>query len=105
MIQLIATIILLASLSGIAFILFKKAPALAKLPKNGSHGIPKAKIVSHVEEKVKNVYSLFEKQIILHKILSWIKIMTLKIEHRVDIILHKIRKKAQSVDNKIDKKK
>lgn len=105
MIQLIATIILLASILVIAFILYRKAPVLVKLPEKGHHGIPKAKIISHIEEKVKDAHSLIKKQIILHKVLSWVKVLTLKTETKIDTLLHKIRKKAQQIDKDSKNKK
>ena len=48
---------------------------------------------------------LTEKQIFMHKFLSWTKVMTLKIETRIDALLQKIRKKAQQVDKEISDKK
>ncbi len=100
MIQLIATIIFLGSTLAIVFILYKKIPILVELPKNGGHGLPKARFILKIEDKVKEIYSLFSKQIILHKFLSWVKIMTLKVEARVDNLLHGIRKKAQQENGK-----
>ena len=57
-----------------------------------------------VEKRVK-IFLFFEKQIFLHKLLSWVKVMTLKIETRVDHPLHKIRKKAQEVDKNNKKRR
>ena len=105
MIQLIAAIIFGASLLGIIVILYRKIPVLVKLPQNGSHGIPKIKLISNIEDKTKNVYSLFSKQIILHKFLSWVKVMTLKTETKIDALLHNIRRKAQQADKEIKDKK
>ncbi|MDO8486180.1 MAG: hypothetical protein Q7S77_00575, partial [Candidatus Staskawiczbacteria bacterium] len=99
MIQLIALIIFLVSTLGIIFILFKKSPELVKLPQNGSSGIKKHKIISDIEDKIRHHhFHLFEKQMLLHKFLSWIKVMTLKTEVKIDVLLHGIRKKAQQID-------
>jgi len=46
-----------------------------------------------------------EKQIFLHKLLSWIKCLTIKIEVKVDNWLHSIRKKAQKIDKELKDKK
>ena len=86
-------------------ILVRKIPVLNSLPQNGSAGIREHHIILDIENKIKNVFVFFEKQIFMHKFLSWVKIMTLKIETRVDHLLHKLRKKAQQVDKKNNDKK
>jgi|SRR3989344_2956900 len=105
MIQLIATIIFLGSMLGIVFILYRKTPSLVKLPKNGHHGLSKGKLILTIEDKIKNIDYFFKKQIILHKFLSWVKVMTLKAEVKIDTLLHRIRKKAQQIDKEIVGKK
>ena len=104
MIELIAAIILVISLGGALFILVRKVPVLATLSQNGSTGIKDHRIVLSIGNKVKEVFLAFEKQIFLHKFLSWVKVMTLRIETRIDVLLHKIRKKAQEVDKNLKKK-
>jgi len=105
MIELIILIIFICSIGGILFILARKVPVLNSLPQNGTTGIRKHQVVLEAENKVKNILIYFEKQIFFHKILSWIKVMTLKIETRVDMMLHRIRKKAQQIDKEIKDKK
>ena len=105
MVEIIALIIFILSFGGVLFILVSKAPVLAKLPQNGASTFEKGKIVLKTEEKIKNFYNLFKKQILLHRFLSWVKCLTLKIETKIDTLLHKIRKKAQQVDNDIKNKK
>ena len=101
MIQLIVFIIFLISLAGIFFILAKKAPQLALLPKNGHHGFKKHKVIAHLENKIKAThFHFFEKQMLLHKILSKFRIWILKTERFIDVKLHGIRKKAQELDKK-----
>ncbi len=90
---------------GVLFIITRKLPALKALPLNGTTGIKKYKIVENAEEKVMGFFTYFEKQILLHKVLSWVKVMTLKIETRVDGLLHNLRRRAQQVDKNIKNKK
>jgi len=94
----IVLVVFILSLGGTLFILARKIPVLNSLPHNGNVGIKKHHIILNAESKIKNILIYFEKQIFLHKILSWIKVMTLRIETRVDILLHRIRKKAQQID-------
>lgn len=94
--------IFLVSLAGVLFVLYKKLPVLSSLPKNGTTGIKEHHYFLHVEKKVKDFFLFFEKQILLHKALSFIKVMVLKAETKIDHLLHKIRKNAQKIDK--DKK-
>jgi len=105
MITTIVSIIFICSFGGILFILANKIPVLEKLPQNGESNLKKGKIALKTEEKIKNFYNLFKKQIILHKFLSWVKCLTLKIETRIDTLLQKIRKKAQQADKELKDKK
>ena len=100
MVELIFSIIFVLSFGGVLFILARKIPVLTSLPQNGTTGIRKHRIILNTENKIKEVAVLFEKQIFLHKFLSWVKVMTLKIETRIDHSLHKIRKKAQQAGKK-----
>ena len=100
MTELILTIILILSLIGLTIILTRKIPALNTLSHNGTTGIKKHHYILEIENKIKDILISFEKQIYLHKLLSWVKVMTLKIEIKVDKLLHKIRKNAQEVDKK-----
>ena len=97
--------IFVCSIGGALIILVRKMPVLNTLPQNGTTGIKKHQYILEIENKIKNVLVYFEKQIFLHKLLSWVKVLTLKIETRVDHLLHKIRTKAQEVDNQISEKK
>ncbi len=84
----------------------KKIPVLITLPQNGSHGFKKPAVVLRVQKKWNSVhFHLFEKQMLLHKVLSFIKVWTLKIETKIDQLLHGIRKKAQELDKKVKNKK
>ncbi|MCX6720257.1 MAG: hypothetical protein NTW11_00370 [Candidatus Staskawiczbacteria bacterium] len=103
-IESIALVIFICSFGGAALILIKKMPALHALPYNGNAGIREHKFVLNIENRVKAVLVFFEKQIFLHKFLSWVKVMILKVERNIDVLLHKIRKKAQQ-DKEIKDKK
>lgn len=98
MLNSIFLIIFFVSLGGIIFILIKKAPTLCTLPKNGGTGFRENRIILCIEERIKSFLIYFKKQIYLHKILSWVKILTIKIEAKVDGIMHTIRKNAQKID-------
>jgi len=101
----IVLVIFICSLGGALLILIRKAPVLNTLPQNGTTGIKKHQYILEIEKKIKDIFITFEKQIYLHKLLSFVKIMTLKIEVRVDHLLHKIRRKAQEVDKNLEDKK
>lgn len=94
-IESIILAIFVCSLGGVILILVRKLPELNSLPQIGSAGIREHHIILNIEAKIKGFLSLIEKQIFLHKLLSWVKVMTLKIETKVDKLLHKIRNKNQ----------
>ena len=105
MVELIISIIFIVSFGGALFILARKIPVLNTLPQSGTTGLKKHRYIIEEEERIKNILIGFEKQILLHKFLSWVKIITLKIEVKVDHLLHSIRRKAQEVDKEINDKK
>lgn len=97
--------IFIISLGGILFILIRKIPVLVKLPQNGSTGFKENQLVSSIEQKLQKIFIFFGKQIFLHKFLSWVKCLTIKVEVKIDHILHSIRKKAQQIDRDLKEKK
>jgi hypothetical protein len=106
MVQLIALVIFLISILGISVILYKKIPVLVQLPQNGYNGLKKPKFISAIERKIKeHHFNFFEKQMLLHKFLSKLRVFILKIEKRIDLLLCSIREKAQELDKKIKDKK
>ena len=106
MIQLIVFIIFAVSVTVVFFILLKKVPVLVSLPKHGHHGFKKHEAIAAIEKKIKQLhFHFFKKQMLLHKLLSWLKVWTLKMETRVDGLLRGIRKKAQELDREMRKKK
>lgn len=106
MTQLIVSAIFIFSISGIIYIILKKIPILSELPENGYHGFKKPEFILNVENKIKeNHFRFFTKQVLLQRLLSKLRIIILKIEKRIDIILGGIRKKSQELDKKIKNKK
>ena len=106
MVQLITFIIFTVSVLGIVFILYKKIPILVELPKNGHHGIKKPEFIATIEKKIRDRhFHFFEKQMLLHKLLSKSRIFILKVEKKIGDTLYGIRKKAQELDKKVQNKK
>jgi len=104
MIELIATIILVGSLSGIAVILFRKIPVLVKLPDYNSSNTPVSlpvKWCKNLKEKIKNisVFKSFSSEIFLQKILSKIRVLSLRVENKIASRLQKLREKALKKKN------
>ena len=99
MVELIATIILFGSVSGLAVIIFRKISVLVELPclekKEQDNLFLKAK------EKfaVINPFQEFTFKNFLQKILLRIRILALKIENRVSGSLEKLRQKQGQKDN------
>ena len=104
-VEYIISAIFVVSMASAFFILARKVPVLNTLPQNGTTGIRKHHYILVVENKVKDILIYFEKQIFLHKFLSFVKVMILKIEVKIDHYLHRIRKKAQEVDKNLKGKK
>jgi hypothetical protein len=92
--------IFICSFGGVVIILARKMPALNTLPPNGSIGIKKHQIILDAENKIKDFLLILKKQMYLHKFLSWLKCQILKIEVKIDHLLHSIRKKAQKVEKR-----
>jgi hypothetical protein len=105
MFEFIASIIFVVSLGAVLAIVLRKIPVLVTLPQNGSTGIKKHSLILDAEQKFEEWFLAFRKMVWLHKVLSWVKVMTLKIEVWVDHLLHGIRKKAQNIDKEINEKK
>jgi len=104
-IESIILAIFVISFGGVIFLLVRKVPVLVSLPQNGTTGIKKHRLILHAENKIKGISLFFEKQILLHRVLSWVKVMTLKVETKIDTLLHRIRKKAQKIDQELKEKK
>ncbi len=106
MIEIIASIIFIVSMTGVAVILYKKVPVLVELPQNGHHGLKKPEFIVNLEKKIKkHHFHFFEKQMFLHHLLSKTRIFVLKAESKIDHLLQDIRKKAQELEKGKRKKK
>ncbi len=105
LIESIVLAIFVVSLGGVLLILIRKMPVLVELPQNGKTSIRNHHIILNIENRIKKIFVLFEKQIFWHRFLSWVKVMTMKVETKIDHLLHKIRKKAQKIDSELKDKK
>ena len=94
MVELIATIILIYSLFGIGVIVLKKVPILLTLPEN----LPqKESFISKVKERLKraNSFRNFSYEIFLQKILTKIRILSLKVDHHTFNWIQKLREQSK----------
>jgi len=96
MLNLIFLIIFLISLIGIGIILIRKIPVLVQL---SPQKVAKPEIFRKLKNKVKNIKNNrplknFSSEILLQKILSKIRILTLKTENKTSCWLGKLRKRS-----------
>ncbi|MBI2041748.1 MAG: hypothetical protein HYT20_01860 [Candidatus Nealsonbacteria bacterium] len=75
--EIIFSTLLFFSLLGMGFILFKKIPALVKLPESESS---KSSIISEVKKIVKKIpgSEKFDYELYLQKMLSKVRVLTIK---------------------------
>ena len=94
MIEIIFLSLLIFSLLGMGVILFRKFPLLAKLPETTP--ISKAYLALKFKESVKKLpgANKFDYEMYLQKLLSKIRILTLKTESTTESWLAKLRQKA-----------
>jgi hypothetical protein len=103
MADLIATIILISSLLGVAVIIFRKIPILVELPEV----LPeKAEpFSSRLKKKIKefNLFKKFSYELFLQKLISRIRILILKIDnqafHWLQKLKERVKKKKMENDN------
>jgi len=101
MAELTALTILIFSLLGMGVIIFRKVPILAELPEILPAKINWKNIFLKLEKKIKifNPFRYFSGEIFLQKILSKIRILTLKIENKIFSWLKQLRVKAKMKKN------
>ena len=92
--ELIFLSILVFSFLGISVILFRKIPALVSLPET-SQGTGQP-LVKKIRETVKNIPGLksVPYELYLQKILSKVRVLTMKTENKTGNWLEKLRKRA-----------
>jgi hypothetical protein len=91
----ISLIILILSFLGLAVFIYRKIPALASLQL--SEEVSSPGIFSRVSALLKKLpwFKDFSKEILLHKIISKIRIVTLKADHKTFNWLKSLREKNQ----------
>lgn len=102
MLELIATIILLISIIGITTIVWRKIPVLIELSETTERSIFK-NFKQKLKEKIKNfsLFKFFSSEIFIQKILSRVRVLTLRIENKIANYLQKARYESQkkTLDN------
>ena len=103
MAELIALIIFLTGFFGALFIIIKKAPTLTELPEI-SPGSGLKEFILKLKEKIKNsdAVKIFSPEILPHKILSKIRVLTLKLDTKTSNWLQGLREKTKK--KKIEEK-
>jgi hypothetical protein len=93
--ELIAQIIFILSLIGVGIIVFRKIPVLVTL----SSELPSQKegLILSFKKKIKkiNPFQNFSYEVFLQKLLSRIRILTLKTENKTFNLLQKLREQTQ----------
>jgi len=102
MIELIFAIILVGSFLGILAIIFRKIPVLSKFSET-KENFSRESFLLNLKEKIKKFFIFnfksFPLEIILQKILSKIRILTLRLENKISLWLQKLREEAQKKKN------
>ena len=94
--EIIPIIILLVSLFAVLTIIFRKIPILAELPEISEGHVKEApwfKIKNRI--RVFRIFHSFSFETFLQKILSKIRILTLRTDNKTSNLLQKLREKAQ----------
>lgn len=101
--NLIAQLVLGLSLIGIIILIFRKIPVLVELQENFEVP-PQKKLYLRLKETIRNLPGIksFSSDIFLQKVLSKIRILSLKTESKTFHWLQKLRKKSQ--ENKFGEK-
>ena len=94
---LFATIIFFIGFIGMGVIIFRKIPVLVGLPETG---IEKLGIFGKLKNRIKNNGTIksFSKELLLQKILSKFRVLTLKTDKKTSNLLAKLRQK--SIENR-----
>ena len=94
--EIAATIILLLSLIGMGLILYRKTPLLVNLPEVVKQPSTE-NLFSKLKNRIKNIPAIksFSSDVFLQKIISKIRILSLKTDAKTLNWLQKLREKAQ----------
>ena len=100
MLELIAITILIGSFIGMGIIIFRKIPILVELPKTTESPLLND-FWQKLKEKIKNLPPLksFSSEIFIQRVLSKIRILTLRIENKIANYLQKLREKGKKKHN------
>ena len=92
MFEIFFIILLLGSLIGIGIVMYLKIPVLVELtpPKKGTG------FFGSMREKIKTqgVFKFFSRELLLHKLLSKFRVLTLKTENKTSTLLADLRQKS-----------
>ena len=91
MLEIIVIVILISSIFGIGIIIYRKIPVLKKLPESTEKSLLKDDFLL----KIKKIIKSLALEIYLQKILSKIRILSLKIDNKTFNWLQKLREKSQ----------
>lgn len=96
MAEVIAQIVLIGSLIGMGVILFRKIPQIAELPETPAEFNLKENLLK-LKEKIKifRYFRLPPYEILLQKVLSKVRILSLKTDNKTSSWLQKLREKSQ----------
>lgn len=97
--EIAALVTLLGSLVGMGVIIWRKIPVLAELPEEAQ--APRENLFLRLKNKVAGISVIknFNSLAFLQKILSKIRVLTLKIENKIADWLQKLREKSQKKKN------
>jgi len=92
--EIISYIVLFISIVGLGGIIYRKIPVLVNLPVI-SGSLENETFVVKLKKKIKKINFLknFSSEIFLQKILSKIRILALKVEHKTSNLLQELREK------------
>jgi hypothetical protein len=92
MAEIIALILLICSLTGLGIIVRRKIPVLLELPETAPIQFDFKSILSKI--KSLSIFEDFSGEMFLHKILSKIRVLTLKFENKTSNWLQKLRQRS-----------
>jgi len=93
MIEIVALTIFFVSLAGLMIMAFRKVPRLLQLPESGPFVVDWKKLQG--QAKGLPFLKSFSFGLLLQKILSKVRILTLKTEHRTSNLLQKLREDSK----------